>query len=66
MNYNSLLDSWFGNPWLSYGVPLGIFVLMIVYLFRQRKRKKEVFAINIKDGKLAWRQNYNSIFLILR
>ncbi len=45
MSYNQLLDSWFDYPLISYGIPLLIFVLMVVFRDKLSQGKEYSWSI---------------------
>src|SRR5687767_6928878 len=41
MNYQPIFDTWFSNPWLSFGIPISVFILVLIFSVRNAKKKKK-------------------------
>src|SRR5689334_1170632 len=45
MTYNKIIDAWFDYPWISYGIPILIFVLMVFFRDKLSKGKEHTWLI---------------------
>src|SRR5690349_19900120 len=45
MTYNKLIDTWFDYPWISYGIPVLVFVLMVFFKDKLTKSKEYSWLI---------------------